>query len=182
MELVSCPHCRVTVAPTVQGQCPSCRNMLDPEGGDVANPYRSPETAATVDTPTKPSKANSPEAQLALAHRGMMWSLIAKISVDMFVTMSQELFSPPFLLLFWIVYAVAAVFMMIFVFRVANYLYGAGPGGICAMLTLFPCLGVFVALMLSGQAMDSLRKAGLPAGFFGVTNEQLRKAQDKKDV
>lgn len=139
-------------------------------------------------TSTPPSPSDSPDKlvskpsvpvvtvttlEILRAHQGMMWTVVAKFGFDfafgMVFNESPLMVKIPFLCAFVAVELAIAYF----VFRLANAIYGIGPGITCAALSILPCLGVFVVLILNGTTADLVRKAGVKIGFMGVTKAQL---------
>lgn len=112
--------------------------------------------------------------EMVQAQRGMMWLFVAKLGFDFSSGAANELLVEPVRIVFWVAYLVVSGTVAYFVFRLASAIYGAGPGIICACLTVAPCLGSLTVLILNGNTMDRLRKAGVKVGMLGASAQQLR--------
>jgi hypothetical protein len=62
----------------------------------------------------------------------------------------------------------------IFVFRLAFELCGTAGGVILGVLTLIPCFGYLMLLVVEGQATRILRANGYRVGLFGASLAQFR--------
>ena len=141
-------------------------------------------TRTAVGTPDAEDSRNAEEVfEMVSAHRRMMWLFLVKLGMDMAAAMTQEAFPLPdpvgYLIL--AAAALAAIATAYFVFRLASAIYGAGPGVVCLCLTLLPCFGLFVILILNGYALDRLRKDGVRVGFMGATADQLRQLDPSRN-
>lgn len=61
----------------------------------------------------------------------------------------------------------------IFVFLLAMKVYHPVVGILVALLTLVPCLGLIVLLMINGKATSILRQNGLKVGLLGADLSQV---------
>jgi len=56
----------------------------------------------------------------------------------------------------------------VFVFMLAIKVYGTGLGIVLGILSLVPCLGLIVLLVVNGKATNVLRQNGIKVGLLGA--------------
>lgn len=56
----------------------------------------------------------------------------------------------------------------VFVFLLATKVYTTGVGVILGILTLIPCIGLIVLLIINGKATSVLKENGVHVGFLGA--------------
>ncbi|MEQ8789213.1 MAG: hypothetical protein RIC55_23065 [Pirellulaceae bacterium] len=121
--------------------------------------------------------------EMALAQRGMMWFFVLKLAIDCTVGLAMGLQSTPLLAAYFVAFFTVEGAIAVNAFRLGRVVYGFGPGLACMLIVLPPCMGTMVVLILNGNVMDRLRKAGVKSGFMGVTKQQLdelrRQAEDE---
>lgn len=61
----------------------------------------------------------------------------------------------------------------VFVFLLATRVYGTGLGILLGVLTLFPCLGLIVLLVINGKATSILRNNGVSVGLLGANLNRI---------
>lgn len=115
--------------------------------------------------------------EIVVAQRGMMWLLAAKFGTDFTFSVAKEFTTDLLLIAYLSVCVLVALAMGYYVFRLSNAIYGVGPAVVCAVISLVPCLGLLAVLILNGNAIDQLRKAGVRVGFMGATKSQLAEMQ-----
>jgi hypothetical protein len=116
------------------------------------------------------------------AQRGMMWLFLAKLGMDFTVMAAQEFLQGPALFVFYAAFAGIDLAIAYYVFRLSDLIYGSGPALVSAGLTLTPGMGTFAVLILNGNTIDRLRKAGVKVGFMGATKEQLEELVKPADT
>ena len=57
----------------------------------------------------------------------------------------------------------------VFVFLLATKLYGTGVGILMGILTLIPCLGLIMLLIVNAKATAILKQNGIKVGLLGAT-------------
>lgn len=136
-----------------------------------------------TDISSPPAKTDSAfdrtSLEMLIGQRGMMWTLILKLVVDLMFNAMSGLQSGAMLYGLAAVYTIACLIVAYFVFRLANAVYGIAPGLICAAATFIPCIGLFAVLVLNGTTMDQLRKRGIKVGFMGATKTQVDELKAK---
>jgi hypothetical protein len=63
---------------------------------------------------------------------------------------------------------VAQIAGLVFVFLLSTKVYGTGLGILFAILTVLPCLGILVLLMINSKATTVLRQNGHKVGLLGA--------------
>jgi hypothetical protein len=124
-----------------------------------------------------PSLTRDEILEIVKAQRGMMWLFVAKLGLDFGAGAVRDLASQPFLAIYWAAYLAVSLAVAYFVFRLAKVVYGGGPAVICAALIFAPCAGSLAVLIINGNSMDRLRKAGVKVGMMGATALQLRELE-----
>lgn len=75
---------------------------------------------------------------------------------------------PPLILLLRLATLLVALTGMVFVFLLATKVYGAGRGILLGLLTLIPCLGLIMLLIVNGKATRVLQQNGYKVGLLGA--------------
>jgi hypothetical protein len=91
------------------------------------------------------------------------------ILVYLGAVVGQYLVPPEMRLVVAIVGLGVSVTASVFVFMLAIKIYGTGLGILMGILTLVPCVGLVVLLIVNGKATTLLRAAGLKVGLLGAT-------------
>ena len=61
----------------------------------------------------------------------------------------------------------------VFVFLLAIKVYSTGVGVLLGILTLVPCIGLFVLLVVNGKATGVLKQNGIKVGLLGANLSQI---------
>ena len=61
----------------------------------------------------------------------------------------------------------------VFVFLLATKVYNVGIGILLGILTLIPCLGLIVLLVVNGKATSILKRNGIKVGLLGADLSQI---------
>lgn len=61
----------------------------------------------------------------------------------------------------------------VFVFLLATKVYSTGTGVLLAILTLIPCVGLVVLLVVNGKATGILKQNGVRVGLLGANLSQI---------
>ena len=77
---------------------------------------------------------------------------------------------------FFLLLAAAALTITatVFVFLLATKVYSTGLGILLAILTLIPCIGLIVLLIINGKATAVLKAQGIRVGLLGANMSDLR--------
>ena len=68
---------------------------------------------------------------------------------------------------------VVGIASTVFVFRLAINLYSTVVGIGLGVLTLIPCIGLFVLLIVNGKATSVLSRNGIKVGLMGANRSQI---------
>ncbi len=76
------------------------------------------------------------------------------------------------------IYLVAAVLPLaitatVFVFLLATKVYNSGMGTLLGLLTLIPCVGLIVLVIISAKATSILKSHGIRVGLFGANRSDI---------
>ena len=63
---------------------------------------------------------------------------------------------------------IAGIVGAVFVFLLAIKVYGTGLGIVLGILSLIPCIGLIVLLIVNGKATNVLKKNGIKVGLLGA--------------
>jgi len=69
-----------------------------------------------------------------------------------------------------------AITAAVFVFMLAIAIHNTGLGIVLGILTLIPCVGLIVLLIVNGQATSILRAHGIRVGLMGANTRQIPQA------
>ncbi len=72
-----------------------------------------------------------------------------------------------------VAYLIVSIVAVVFVFRLAMRLYSTATGVICGILTLIPCIGLIVLLMVNGKATRVLQDHGIKVGLLGAKSSDI---------
>ena len=61
----------------------------------------------------------------------------------------------------------------VFVFLLATKVYTTGTGVVLGILTLIPCVGLIVLLIINGKATSVLKANGVHVGFLGASSSDI---------
>jgi hypothetical protein len=61
----------------------------------------------------------------------------------------------------------------VFVFLLATKVYSTGLGILLGLLTLIPCVGLIVLVIINVQATSILRANGVEVGFLGASSSDI---------
>lgn len=101
---------------------------------------------------------------IAKSQKGILLCILAEIlAIGLSSAAPQQLRG-----LFSIVFFAASIAAAVFVFLLAMKINGVGMGVFLGILTLIPCLGLIVLLIVNGQATSVLKKNGIKVGLLGA--------------
>lgn len=61
----------------------------------------------------------------------------------------------------------------VFIFLLATKIYSQGTGIALGILTLFPCIGLIVLLVINQKATSILKEHGISVGLFGASSSDI---------
>ncbi len=69
---------------------------------------------------------------------------------------------------------VLGVVSTVFVFRLAMRIYSTGVGIVLGILTLIPCIGLIVLLIVNSKATGILKENGITVGLLGANSSDIK--------
>ncbi len=125
--------------------------------------------------PNLPPQQPSPILNYAQSSKGLreiaqrQKIILLCILVELIAAGCQFLAPVPIRPLFAILGLGVNIVASVFVFMLAIKIYGTGLGITLGILTLIPCLGLLILLIVNGKATALLRAGGLKVGLLGAT-------------
>ena len=167
MALGNCISCGGTVssaAPT----CPHC-GQPSPIGPalDPRNPFRPP---VAEPAPAPAATASADLRAIAVNQKGVLWCILGGFAAGVTATVMKD---SPLAIFAGLAYIGVVIASVVYVYRLAAALHGTTAGVVLALLTLVPCLGLVVLLVLSQQAIGRLQTAGIKVGLMGADLTQF---------
>jgi predicted Zn finger-like uncharacterized protein len=77
------------------------------------------------------------------------------------------------LIILLVYYLAVAITATVFVFMLAVKIYSSGVGVLLGILTLIPCIGLIVLLIINARATSILKKHGVRVGLLGANSADL---------
>lgn len=108
---------------------------------------------------------------IAMAQKGILFSILAQFLVG-----GIQFVVPVHLRLVVLLPMALATSIVatVFVFLLATKLYTQGLGILLAILTLVPCIGLVVLLIVNGKATAVLKHHGIRVGLLGAYTSDIR--------
>ena len=143
------------------------------------NPFQSPVSPAGGEfRPVVGVGSREELREVGNAQRGLLICLLVQIVLYVFLQLSNlgaqagglsaNPASPdPVRLGLALILFVFGVGGMVYTFRLGKLLSGMGMGILFAILSLLPCLGLLVLLLVNGKATNLLKANGITVGFLG---------------
>lgn len=126
------------------------------------NPYRAPLSDEPVAIGVLSGRQEDVRS-VALYQRGVMVCILLYL-----LAIGAQTFAPE---RYGLLLAIGGVSIglagAVFVFLLAIKVYGVGVGVVLGLLTLVPCLGLFVLLVVNGKATTVMRENGYTVGLLG---------------
>jgi asparagine N-glycosylation enzyme membrane subunit Stt3 len=128
------------------------------------NPYRSPEAPLSAPVVGVLSGSREDLRRVAKYQRGLlMCVLVYFVSLAVPFVLPENLF-----IIAQIGVGIAGIVGLVFVFLLSTKIYGTGAGILLGMLTLIPCVGLIVLLIINQRATTVLRQNGIRVGLLGA--------------
>jgi hypothetical protein len=114
--------------------------------------------------------AKSPDGirEIAKRQRALLLCILGNILLYLLLLATRDRI--PLMAALLIVGALFAVEItaMVYVFLLSTKLYGMGVGILMGILTLVPCLGLLILLVVNGRATTALQASGIKVGLLGA--------------
>lgn len=131
------------------------------------NPYQSPSTAS----PVVGVKSGTREDLRSVAkyQKGILVCILTQI----ILIICQFAIPPDFRPIIGVLSLVVGLAATVSVFLLATKVYSTGVGVLLGILTLIPCIGLIVLLVVNGKATGILRQNGIHVGLLGANLSQI---------
>lgn len=131
------------------------------------NPYQSP----SGQPPIVGIKSGNREdlRNVALYQKG----IVVCILIYLIAVIGQFAIPPELRILVALGVVVAAIVGTVFVFLLAIKIYSTGVGVVLGILTLIPCVGLVVLLIVNAKATRILKENGIKVGLLGAKLSQI---------
>ncbi len=131
------------------------------------NPYEPPPAGASVRGVLSGRREDL--ASVAKYQKGILVCILAY-----FALVACQFALPPELRLILVLGASAlGITSTVFVFLLAIKVYGTGAGIVLGILTLVPCVGLIVLLLVNGKATAILKENGIRVGLLGANLSEI---------
>ncbi len=143
------------------------------------NPYQTPQLATEPNPTYGPGSDREKLRRVAKYQKWVIYALLVNIVMNIAlnaVAMSAQQPGAGSLLIFLGVLFVALIIAgitMVAVFMLANEVYSAAGGVLCAILMLIPCVSLITLLVLNSRATTVLQQGGVKVGFMGANPDQI---------
>ncbi len=128
------------------------------------NPYRSPEAPVMAEAVGVLSGSREDLRLVAKYQRGLLICIL----IYLVSGVVSRLVPPEIMLIVASGVLVAAIAGLVFVFLLSTKVYGTGAGVILGILTLIPCIGLIVLLVINQKATGVLRQNKIKVGLLGA--------------
>jgi hypothetical protein len=108
---------------------------------------------------------------ICLCILGYLATIPLRFAINALPDQQMQLVLALCLLLFYVAVAITAT---VFVFMMALKVYSTGVGITLGILTMFPCIGLIVLLIINAKATGILRQYGVRVGLLGANMSDLR--------
>jgi hypothetical protein len=134
---------------------------------DDQNPYEAPRI---IDTAVGVKSGRREDLrQVAVAQKGILICIL----IYFFCGIGQFLIPPQMMILLGVIIIGCILVAFVFVILLAMRVYSTGMGIVFGVLTLVPCVGLIVLLIINSKATNILRSNGISVGLLGANMAQL---------
>jgi hypothetical protein len=133
----------------------------------MSNPYQPSQFAGQPTTPFAASVDRDKLRRVAKYQQWVIYALLANICANI-ASIAAGQADLAIRMGILVVALAIAVFAMVAIFLLANELYNAGIGVLCAVLMIVPCISLITLLVVNGKATGYLQQNGVKVGFMGV--------------
>ncbi|HWB08077.1 MAG TPA: hypothetical protein VG826_02445 [Pirellulales bacterium] len=164
---ILCPLCSEPIQAAAK-KCKHCGEFLD----RALRATSAGSHAATGQGPS-PAGKSLDIGRVAMARMGVMLALLTSAALYFFamVAIVLQVHSPALGLLLFFAASMASLAGTVLVFLLATQVYEGGVGILMGILSLTPCLGLVILLVVNVQAISVLRRHGYKVGLLGGRSE-----------
>lgn len=115
--------------------------------------------------------------QVARAQKGIIFCILGQFALIPLNIALQSMQPDSALvpaLVLGLVYLAVAITATVFMFMLALKVFSTGVGVVLGILTLIPCIGLIVLLVINQKATSILTNAGVRVGLLGANSDDLR--------
>jgi hypothetical protein len=132
------------------------------------NPYRSPEAPIMAQAVGVLSGSREDLRSVAKYQRGLLVCVLIYLGAVAASMILPRILPPELTIIASLLFAVAGIAGLVFVFLLSTKVYGTGLGVLFGLLTLIPCVGLIVLLVINQKATSVLRQNGVKVGLLGA--------------
>jgi hypothetical protein len=115
------------------------------------------------------SKSPTGIREIARRQRVILLCILAQLCLYALMLMLRSSIPPALSLLLLVLIWVVNIVATVYIFLLATRIYGTGLGILFGILTLIPCVGLVILLIVNAKATTLLRAVGLKVGLLGAT-------------
>jgi len=131
-----------------------------------SNPYQSPQASPSAVGVLSGSREDL--RSVAKFQKGILVCILIYLAV-----IGQLALPPDIRPLIGIAVLIAGIVGAVFVFLLAIKVYGTGLGILLGVLSLVPCVGLIVLLIVNGKATGVLKQNGIKVGLLGANLSEI---------
>ena len=132
-----------------------------------SNPYQSPQASPSAVGVLSGSREDL--RSVAKFQKGILVCIL----IYLIAVIGQLALPPDIRPLIGIAVLIAGIVGAVFVFLLAIKVYGTGLGILLGVLSLVPCVGLIVLLIVNGKATGVLKQNGLKVGLLGANLSEI---------
>lgn len=132
------------------------------------NPYQAPQSSATAAVGIL-SGTRDDLRSVAQSQKGILVCIL----IYLVAVFGQFAFPPEVRPIVGIGVLLVGLVGAVFVFMLAIKVYGTGLGVVLGILSLIPCVGLLVLLIVNGKATGVLQQNGIKVGLLGANMSQI---------
>jgi hypothetical protein len=139
----------------------------------MSNPYQPSQFAPQPTPPFAPGMDREKLRRVAKYQQWVLYALLATICINITSFAARQADSLVVNLVVLVVALAIAIVSMVAIFLLANELYNAGIGVLCAILMIVPCIALLTLVIVNGKATSFLQQHGIKVGFMGANPNSI---------
>lgn len=139
------------------------------------NPYQSPAGPASS-MPSRPVGVKSPDGVRKVANyqRAIIFCILANLGIYIAMMALQANQANPLLgLVFSLIFFAVGITQLVFIVMLAIEVYSLPAGILLGILSLIPCVGLIILLVVNQKATKTLQDNGIRVGLMGADMSQF---------